>query len=55
MGPDSDKWLKAAESEMGSMSENQVFDLVDLPVGTRAIECKWIFVKKIDMDGNVRI
>ena len=22
VGPDSDKWLKAAESEMGSMSEN---------------------------------
>ena len=55
VGPDSEKWLKAAESEMGSMSENQVFDLVDLPVGMRAIECKWIFTKKIDVDGNVRI
>ncbi|KAL1194887.1 Retrovirus-related Pol polyprotein from transposon TNT 1-94 [Cardamine amara subsp. amara] len=55
MGPDSDKWTKAAESEMESMSQNKVWTLVDLPDGVKAIECKWIFKKKIDMDGNIQI
>ncbi|KAG7572396.1 Integrase catalytic core [Arabidopsis suecica] len=55
MGPDSDKWLEAANSEMESMSQNKVWTLVDLPDGVKAIECKWIFKKKIDMDGNIQI
>ena len=55
MGPDSEKWVGASKSEMGSMSENQVWSLVDLPNGVKAIECKWIFKKKIDVDGNVQI
>ncbi|KAL1194920.1 Retrovirus-related Pol polyprotein from transposon TNT 1-94 [Cardamine amara subsp. amara] len=55
LGPDSEKWLGAAKSEMGSMSENQLWSLVDLPDGVKAIECKWIFKKKIDVDGNIQI
>ena len=55
MGPDSDKWREAAESEMDSMSVNKVWTLVDLPDGVKTIECKWIFKKKTDMDGNIRI
>src|SRR3954466_13245316 len=37
------------------MGDNQVWNLVDLPDGFKAIECKWIYKKKIDMDGNVHI
>ena len=37
------------------MDDNQVWNLVDLPNGARTIECKWIFKKKTDMDGNVQI
>lgn len=55
MGPDSDKWLEAAKSEMESMSQNKVWTLVDLPDGVKPIECKWIFKKKIYMDGNIQI
>ena len=54
-GPESEKWLKAMNSEMDSMAENQVWALVDLPDGMRPIGCKWIFKKKRDMDGNVHI
>jgi len=43
IGPDSDKWLEAAKSEMESMSQNNVWTLVALPDGVKAIECKWIF------------
>ena len=54
MSPDSAKWLEAMKSEMGSMYENKVWTLVDLPDDRQAIENKWIF-KKIDADGNVTI
>ena len=45
MGPDSDKWLEAMKSEMGSMYENKVWTLVVLPNDRQAIENKWIFKK----------
>ncbi len=52
-GPDSEKWLEAMRSEMESMYTNQVWNLVDAPEGVKPIGCKWVFKKKIDMDGNV--
>ena len=55
MSPDSDKWLEAMKSEMGSMYENQVWTLVDLPNDCKAVENKWIFKKKTDADGNVTV
>ena len=54
MSPDSAKWLEAMKSEMGSMYENKVWTLVDLPDDWQAIENKWIF-KKTDADGNVTV
>ena len=42
MSPGSAKWLKAMKSEMGSMYENKVWTLVDLPDDRQAIENKWI-------------
>ena len=55
MIPDSTKWLEAMKSEMGSMYENKVWTLVDLPDDRQTIENKWIFKKKTDADGNVTI
>ena len=55
MSPDSEKWLEAMKSELGSMSENQVWTLVDPPSDRKAVECKWIFKKKTDSDGNVTV
>ena len=55
MSPDSAKWLEAMKSEMGSMYENKVWTLVDLPDDRKAIENKWIFKKKTDADGNVTV
>ena len=37
---------------MQSMSDNQVWDLIDPIPGVRIIGCKWIFKVKMDMDGN---
>jgi hypothetical protein len=55
MDPDSEKWQSAMKSEIDSMGDNQVWNLVDPPNCVKAIECKWIYEKKKDMDGNVRI
>ena len=55
MGPDSEKWLEAMRSELKSMADNQVWNLVEPLDEVRPIEYKWVFKKKIDVDGNVHI
>ena len=55
MGPDSIKWQSAMKSEIESMYENQVWNLIDPPEGVKPIECKWIYKKKSDADGNVTV
>ena len=37
------------------MYENKVWTLTDLPDDRRAIENKWIFKKKTNVDGNVTV
>ena len=39
--------------ELKSMSINKVWDLVELPQGSAAIGCKWIFKTKMDSKGKV--
>ena len=41
--------------EMGSIYENKVWTLVDLPDDQQAIENKWIFKRKTDADRSVTI
>ncbi|KAK1699359.1 hypothetical protein QYE76_016056 [Lolium multiflorum] len=55
MSPDSNKWQEAMKSEMGSMYDNKVWTLVDLPDSRKAIENKWIFMRKTDADGNITV
>ena len=38
---------------MQSMYEHQVWNLVDLPDGVKLIQNKWVFKRKLDIDGNV--
>ena len=53
MSPDSTKWLEAMKSEMGSMYENKVWTLIDLPDDRWVIKNKWIFKRKMDADSSV--
>ena len=55
MSPDSAKWLEAMKSEMGSMYENKVWTLVELPDDRQSIENKWIFKRKTDIGSSVTI
>jgi hypothetical protein len=55
MGLDSKKWLGLMKSKIQSMHDNQVLNLVDPIDGVRPIDCKWVFKKKMNNDGNVHI
>jgi len=55
MDPDSVKWQSSMRFEIDSMGDNQVWNLVDPPDGIRPKECKGIYKKKKDMDGNVYV
>ncbi|KAI3499882.1 hypothetical protein L1887_35696 [Cichorium endivia] len=41
------------DSDIKSMYDNQVWNLVDNVPGRKTVGCKWIFKKKTDMDGKV--
>ena len=43
------------KSEIGSMYENKVWTLVDLPEDRQAIDNKWIFKRKMETDSSVTI
>ena len=43
------------KSKIGSMYENKVWILVDLPDDRQAVLDKWIFERKTDTDGSVTI
>ena len=36
------------------MTSNQVWDLVELPNGVKAIRCRWVFKPKKDSQGNIK-
>ena len=43
------------EFEIQSMYDNKVWTLVDLPNEKRPSQCKWIFKRKMDLNGNISI
>ena len=51
--PAKEKWMKAMEEEMESMRSNQVWELVDLPKGRKAVKNKWVLKIKRNADGNI--
>jgi len=46
-------WRKAMEEEVGSIVDNQTWELTSLPAGHRAIGLKWVFKVKRDPAGNI--
>ena len=48
-----DKWKDAMEKEMQSIEANKVWELVELPEGNKTIGCKWVFKRKIGINGLV--
>ena len=52
--PDKRKWETAMETEMTSLRENHVWDLVKLPVGKKTVGSKWVYKVKTGADGSVQ-
>jgi hypothetical protein len=53
--PNSNKWMEVMRSEIQSMYDNTVWNLVVPPVGVKLIANKWIFKRKTGMDGNMTV
>jgi hypothetical protein len=51
--PASNEGMKAMNEEIESMRTNQVWDLVDLPPGRKAIGNKWVLKVKHKEDGSI--
>ena len=51
--PDASLWKEAIKNEIDSILQNHTWELVDLPQGSKALGCKWIFKKKMKADGTI--
>lgn len=47
------QWKRAMADEIKSLKENKTWLLVDLPVGKKPIQSKWVFKRKFDKEGNI--
>ena len=54
MSPDSKQWIKAMEEEYYSLVANNTWTTVDLPIGQKTLNTKWVFKKKEDSSGNIQ-
>ncbi|GJU48249.1 zinc finger, CCHC-type containing protein [Tanacetum coccineum] len=46
-------WKEAIDEEIGSIMENNTLVLYDLPPGCKPLGCKWIFKRKMKVDGTI--
>jgi len=46
-------WKEDMVDEMASLHTNEAWDLVELPAGRKPIGSKWVFKKKINVEGKV--
>ena len=46
-------WKEAMVDEMTSLHKNEAWDLVELPAGRKPIGRKWVFKKKMNVEGKV--
>jgi hypothetical protein len=51
---DSSKWELAMKDEMKSLISNKTWELVELPVGKKALHNKWVYRVKEEHNGSKR-
>ena len=51
--PDRDEWMIDMQDEMSSMDKNNVWELVDHPLGRKTIGNKWVIKVKRKADGSI--
>ncbi|GJW92555.1 retrovirus-related pol polyprotein from transposon TNT 1-94 [Tanacetum coccineum] len=47
-------WKEAIDDEMDSLVSNNTWELSDLPPGSKAIGCRWVFRIKYHTDGSIK-
>ena len=45
-------WKEAMVDEMESLHKNEAWDLVELAAGRKPIRTKWVFKKKMNVEGK---
>ena len=48
-----DEWKEAMQKEYDSLIKNGTWKLVDPPLGTKPIGCKWVYKNKYNADGSL--
>ena len=51
--PQAPYWKEAINDEVESILQNHMWELVDLPPGSKPLGYKWIFKKKMKADGSI--
>ena len=51
--PEAPIWKEVVNSEIESIMQNHTWELVDLPLGSKPLGCKWIFKRKMKTDGSI--
>lgn len=50
---ENEKWKVDVQEKMKSLSDNNTWDLIKRPIGSRVANCKWIFKRKEGIKGVV--
>jgi len=50
---DRESWMEAMDHEMKALQENNTWELVQLPLGRKAISNKWVYRVKTNADGSI--
>jgi hypothetical protein len=50
---EADDWKEAVRSVMNSILSNGTWELVDRLYGCKLVGCKWVFKKKLRLDGTI--
>jgi hypothetical protein len=51
--PDADDWKEVVRSEIDSILSKETWEMVDRPYGCKPVGCKWVFKKKVRLDGTI--
>ena len=52
--PDAEEFQGAMDREQDSLKKNEVYEVVKLPEGSRAITSRWVYKRKMDHHGNIK-
>ena len=52
-GLEADKWKEAMDAKIGQLNKMGTWEEAELPVGRKAIGCRWVFLRKRVEEGKI--